>query len=212
MLDKSRNVFFAHVPKTGGTSIEFAHGFVIGPGQTCPYRHTREKDVEEEDRAAIRHRFTIARNTYDRILSTYIHLVRSMVQKGISHYRSFDSYLEAIEAFHLGTTFFWNGTLAYNSEEEIDTKPALFDQRHIQKMSWWLCDVEDEYTILKFDNLSDDYLRRVSKKTGVQSIPHVNRTPPDLVQSLSVKTTNQHQRKISRIFGDEIEKYGFLAP
>ncbi len=209
MLDKSRNVFFAHIPKTGSTSIEVAHGFEIG---TCPYRHKRELDIEDEDRAAIRHRFTIARNTYERLVSTYIHLVRSMAQKGVTRYRPFESYLEAVEAFHLGASFFWSGALAYHSEEELNVKPALFDVRHIQKISWWLCDIEDQYTILRFENLSEDYIRRVGIKTGVQQIPHVNVTPSELVQSLNVTLNSDHQRKIESIFGDEIETYGFLFP
>ncbi|KPQ06217.1 MAG: hypothetical protein HLUCCA12_12265, partial [Rhodobacteraceae bacterium HLUCCA12] len=214
MLDLSSSLFLIHIPKTGGSSIEVAHGFT--PNTKVPNRtHVllRHQNARELFSYLEKNRinqkitvFSIIRNAYDRIKSTYRHHLKSLDESGLGDQAqdySFDQYVDTIRRFHES-----EGVSVHKERVFRDEWPKFpaANFRHIQTLNWWLEGLADECIFLNFESLERDYNSKISSQSGVKSIPRHNVTPKKY-SSVSCEYGEETANIISDIFGDEIIRF-----
>lgn len=218
MIDLQRRVFFAHMPKTGGSSIEHAHGFK--GSEPAPLRHTNERRFAEYLAEHPQHasepfvRFTVVRNIFERLVSTYRHRDRALGIRAGDAGLSFEAYVEQIHAYFHGGEFHRAGAhQAYhyaNEQAFLDGEAFLFDHRHIEPIEWWTRPSGDDYLYLRFEALDEDYARMVGPVTGIKRLPHANKTPRRFRRDVTF--TPRARKLIAETYGEEIERFGMACP
>lgn len=203
MIIKDKNIIFIHIPKTAGTSVEEVFCRTSG-GMHIPFRHrtlsdiVNENDVDKNDYF----KFTIIRNIFDRILSTYYHRL------GILHDDlSFHSYLELIKKYLDGNLEHTSiGTKIYKDDINAQSKHHYFDIRHINKMNYWFDDSELDY-IIRYENINEDW-EEIKKRFSVGDLPRTNWNPvKDYRKPYKDYYSKQDIDLVYDIYSDEIEKY-----
>ena len=218
MIDLQRRVFFAHMPKTGGSSIEHAHGF--RGSEPAPLRHTNERRFADylaehpQPGAEPFVRFTVVRNVFERLVSTYQHRDRALGKRSGDDALGFEGYVEQIHAYFRGAEFYRAGAhqaYHYASEQAyLDGEAFLFDHRHIEPVEWWTRPSGKEYVYLRFEALEDDYVRLIGPITGIKRLPHANRTPRRFRREVAF--TPRAKKLIEETYGEEIKLFAMTCP
>ena len=185
IIDQSK-IFFIHIPRTAGTSVEE----YLNPGSELYGRHLNYSEFKERRRKDYKKFFvfTIVRNPWDRINSCY----NWLKQKGAIQDMSMKDYLFYIDSYHKNPG-------AY--------KKDLFIEKH----SWWVDEsYQDINMTLKYENIAKEIeiLRSVSKiKTGIGQFPYKNKT------SIKTNYTESYDKEgaeiIRSVYSEEIERFGY---
>lgn len=209
MMDEKHSIFFCHIPKTGGSSIEIAHGFDPTKGRKpggVPLRHHTDSMMRallndngfEEPKI----RFTIVRNIFDRICSTYRHLLRSNPKIDANEY-DFESYVYEIERYFADY---------FRYEDDMELGPHLSGNRvalypiHVFPLRYYLGENKEHYICLNFNNIENEYKEKISPFTQIFNIPHVNKTPNQYFE-YKTKYNERMISVINEIYYEEIEEF-----
>lgn len=194
MLWHQSKLLFIHIPKTGGSSIEHmfltTHNTGLGPrdlrmGQHAPLGHANLLTHNDIHTYNV---FTVARNTWERIISLYLigyrhnnwfHFTRIPTLKD-KKYVTFQEFYEAIEPSmtHCEDFFFYCG---------IDGV------------------IPDYVKVLDFDNLDEEfilYMRSLDVKFP-QHFPHSNKNP---VGSETIRDYFRNDPKFIEVIGNKYQK------
>ena len=212
MLDLNRNIFFAHMPKTAGSSIEFAHGFRTSKDVLLRHRNAQQMmtHVQEEALPMPDQSFIVVRNIYDRLRSSYHHFQSTVIlEKGEPRRNyTFTSYIETIARYFERDNIDIRGPQVFLREAR---RRVAADIRHIERLSWWTEGFEGEWRYLRFENLASDYAIQIAPMTGVQAIPKRNVTPAS-VKVLPSYIDKGSLEIIASIYKDEIEEFDMRVP
>ena len=180
MYYKNKNVVFLHIPKTGGTSVE--HLLKQNYGEEGYGRHYSLRRFEiknkELNKCLV---FTIVRNPFERIASTFKHFLittgseiegfkYSGVAAGLS---GFSRYVQNIKKY-------FNKELSIESFKAIDDDgKKVLDIQHIEKFDWWIKLNDDSlftgYKFLRFESLNSDWEIFKSNLNIKEPLPHLNK-------------------------------------
>jgi hypothetical protein len=223
MLDQQRETFFIHIPKTGGNSIESAHGFrqnrvrLNDKRPTVVCRHFTYgqmiRYVDKMGDAAPTTIFTVVRNVFHRLPSTYRHFFRSYGETfAIDHEQyTFSRYVNAIQRYFEHDNVRVEKNLIYFTDDECTAIPRA-DKTHIERLSFWLPrEAEKKCIFLSFENLQSDYISLITPLTGIRNLPHLNQTPV----SFSILPTIFDKKSleiVSHYYCDEIDAFNMKAP
>ena len=186
-------LFFIHIPKTAGTTIEES----LNNSERICGRHMTYGDFIDANKNIDRDQwtfFTVVRNPWDRIHSTY------QFNKRFSDI-SFPEFVEHIsnyfDAMSKGETYYIN-------------QKKIFPYRLVQTFNWWTGGIQNLNHVIRFESLRKD-VQNFYESTGYNidlSVKHQfnpNRTP--YKEAYSTK----ERKIIELIYGEEIElfKYSF---
>ena len=190
-----REVVFVHVPKTGGASVLqicIRHGVrLIGHDLRNPNYISL---AEYRKRKTGIYSFSIVRNPWDRVVSTYYFLKSGGIkqedkedaERFVTRYSCFDEFV--LEAFRDNT---------------------ILEQIHFRPQYKWISDDRGIITdqLGRFENLQIDCSRWFSM-IGLPNykLPHVNRSRHDLYKTYYTKQT---QEIIRRIYSRDIQLFGY---
>lgn len=187
MYDPKRNIFFIHIPKAGGSSIERAHGYEpdINKARNNHVKLRHKSFYEFKSfvgRGAVEHNypmvFCVVRNIYERLRSSYRHFLRfNEGRLGLTReVFTFADFIRSIDRFHKQDRIVVKKERLYLSEAPM--RPVAH-VRHIQPMEWWLDMDRDECIYLDFGNLQEEYVKKVGVYFGITQIVHNNKTPSE---------------------------------
>lgn len=188
-------LFFIHIPKTAGTTIEKS----LNNSEHLWGRHMSYGDFIDANKNIDRDQwtfFTVVRNPWDRIHSTY------QFRKRFADI-SFPEFIE-----HISNSF---DTISKGETYYINQKTSIpFPHRLVQTFNWWTGGIENLNYIIRFESLRKD-VQKFCESTGYNidlSVKHQfnsNRTP--YKEAYSAK----ERKIIELIYGEEIElfKYSF---
>lgn len=153
-----RDVFFIHIPKTGGTSITHGCNFPRPNPQANIKKHYRLRTIKEKLDPTFweqAFKFIFVRNPWDRVFSHYRFRLRKNRVKA-----------EFVDSFKL-----W---LAYNLTGEI--KDNMLNPQYDWIQSGGI--VEKIDFVGRFENYENDF-NRLTKILGIEiNLPHVNSSLP----------------------------------
>ncbi|MEL6413958.1 MAG: hypothetical protein AAFQ15_03345 [Pseudomonadota bacterium] len=212
MLDLSRNLFFAHVPKTGGSSIELAHGYRL-PKNVLLRHHTAAQmmaHVQAQDLTPPEACFIVVRNIYDRLKSSYRHLQATHIrEKGWAREGyTLPAYVQTIIRYFERDEIDVRGTLVYRKEAP---RRIAADVRHIERLAWWTDGFDGDWSYLRFENLAAEYARQIAPRTNVSNLPRYNVTTA-AVKSLPSDFDKPSLAAIASIYKDEIAQFEMRVP
>ena len=215
MINEKEKFIFLHIPKTGGTSIE---DFVIPKKweTTNNLRHYNIRRMgltkKECDEYTI---FSVIRNPFDRIVSTYKHFLVSEYGGAESNYpfyeyvRNIDRYFEG--ELKVNTDTVENSHMLYRATDAKGR--VVLDSQHVETTSWWTRTLDGKTAdckFLRFEQLNNDW-NDFKHKIDIRS--------PDTLEKLnmSVKTrsyVNYYQLLETRDiiqyhYKTDIEKFGY---
>lgn len=185
-------LFFIHIPKTAGTTVEES----LNNSERICGRHMSHRDFIDTNKNIDRDQwtfFTVVRNPWDRIHSTY------QFNKRFSNI-SFPEFVKHIRNYFDAMS---KGEIYY-----IDQK--IFPYRVVQTFNWWTGGIQNLDHVIRFESLRKD-VQIFYESTGYNidlSVKHQfnpNRTPYKEAYSTKEK------KIIELIYGEEIElfKYSF---
>ena len=213
LINKEKNIIFLHIPKTGGTSIndamleKQASIDSSNPGNakstffnnTVSSSHSNIKQLGlSKEKSDIYEIFTVIRNPYTRIASTYNHFIQGPNNQSqrvpwTTETYTFKQYLRNIKDYFEGKLVVslpdenGNGNCLYRafSQENLyraqnfgEDLKFLLDIRHVEKLSWWLQTTDGlsaNCTYLKFEQLEKDWQSFREKININRPIQHLNK-------------------------------------
>lgn len=219
MYLKDKKIIFIHIPKTAGTAVEDAfckHVIKYKFNYTkngkyikinIPDRHKTLYEIVSKnniENLGEYFKFTVVRNTYDRILSTYQH----NNNKKKSTYRE---YLLNIKSYFDNPDNFItvDDTKIFENEEDKDNNLMLMDKRHILPIGHWFDDKDMNY-IMRYDNIRNDWVSMKRRYDYLLDLKKVNNNPDkDYSKHYRVYYQLKDIKILKSIYGEEIKKYDF---
>ena len=180
MYYKNKNVVFLHIPKTGGTSVE--HLLKQNYGEEGYGRHYSLRRFEiknkELNKCLV---FTIVRNPFERIASTFKHfLVSTGSKRDGFKYSGVAAGLSGFSIYVQNIKKYFNKELSIESFKAIDDEgKKVLDIQHIEKFDWWIKLNDDSlftgYKFLRFESLNSDWEIFKSNLNIKEPLPHLNK-------------------------------------
>lgn len=227
-------VILLHIPKTGGTSVEY---ILQNKWGSADGRHNNARQMqklledlqgEEIDQYKI---FTIVRNTFDRIISTWrwwaYHKDGLYSKPHLHEYNipktSFKEYVLMLKDYFERRTISSENTLSWKEGEGlvvkdpteviINSEKAPLTVSHIEILDWWLAKDDGsliECDFLRFEDLDNEWEKYKTELNFTKSLPHKN-------ASLQIPITKSRDELyddttyeiISEIYKDEIKKFNY---
>jgi hypothetical protein len=223
MYIENKKIIFLHIPKTGGSSIEMLLGKEFNISNTY-LRHNTFSQIfnKMEDKSLNKYIiFTILRDPFERIVSTYNHGIRANILKQ----QSFQEYVNYIFKYYSNdfekTEYNSNDYMHFNSKKVID-------KRHIETLQYWInipnflnfndltldkkndCLVltNNDVTIylLRFNHLNDDF-NKFKKVINInKNLQHTNINPLSSSLKASINDYNKitnAKEKFLNIYSEE---------
>lgn len=197
MISRKKKFIFIHIPRNGGTSVNFAlKQFCINYPEEKPgvhkkvpaifYKHASIKEICKSSQIKCKSffKFTTVRNPWDRILSLYfwgiyIYPMQSFVQE-----KDFNSWVKNVFMYQEICEKFRRTQFDYIS---IDSK------------------IKMDY-IMRFENLQNDWLE-VCKRLGIKvELPIIYKTDHE---NYTHYYNSESRRIIEKIFAIDIEHFGY---
>ena len=180
MYYKNKNVVFLHIPKTGGTSVEHLlkqNYDEEGYGRHYSLRRFEIKN-KELNKCLV---FTIVRNPFERIASTFKHfLVSTGSKRDGFKYSGVAAGLSGFSIYVQNIKKYFNKELSIESFKAIDDEgKKVLDIQHIEKFDWWIKLNDDSlftgYKFLRFESLNSDWEIFKSNLNIKEPLPHLNK-------------------------------------
>ncbi len=208
---KDVKLVFVHIPKTAGTSV--AHLLQNEFGDKDEFRHSSVAEIVENSKINLEEYkvLTVARNTFDRIFSTWrwyaahkcrhIYAVDEKFQKV-----TFKEYVSMIKKYFDGEI----KSIERNKIYIEDDKPPL-DKSHIERFEWWMKDPEGkivECDVLRFEDLDKEwsnYKHNLGIEEEMVSLNHNNW----FNQNIQDVMDKESYEILSEIYKYEIERFNY---
>lgn len=179
MVIKEDKLFFIHIPKTAGTSIEKAINGEDNPLWARHYSYKQFSLYPKKYTPSDYYIFTVVRNPWDRIYSCFLW---SKYKSNHAHFwcDSFEEYLRFVENY--------------------DTKGGD-NNSLLNDFDWWTGGVQNLNHVVRFENLESD-LMPIKEYLGRDfSIQHINTNP--------IKNSSIDYRSVYDRYGVDLirEKY-----
>tara|TARA_R100000664_G_C2743357_1_gene131545 strand:- start:536 stop:1168 length:633 start_codon:yes stop_codon:yes gene_type:complete len=209
MINCKEKFIFLHIPKTGGTSIERA--FLPDKWKTTKTkRHYNIRRMgltkKESDEYNI---FTVLRNPFTRIASTYNHFMNGPENPGFDKKSyTFNEYVYNIEKY-------FNGLLKPRTEYasihrvEDEYGKVIFDSQHVETLSWWLETEDGEQAnchFLKFESIEDDWEKFKTTINAESKLKHLNASETSEEEYMSYYD-KESREIIQQLYKDELRNY-----
>lgn len=186
MINEEEKFIFLHIPKTGGTSIEKA----VMSEKWENTNNTRHYNIrrlgltkKQCDNYTI---FTVSRNPFTRIASTYNHFLQSpdnylQRKQWAKEDYPFCKYVKNIEDYFRGNlvvslpdsngkgSFLYRAMTKenfYNYQNFNTDVKFILDTQHIETLKWWTKTIDGQHAdchILRFERLDSDWEKFKSK-------------------------------------------------
>ena len=208
---------FIHIPKTGGTSIEHTLQRVWGSAPERHYNVRQMQEVLENEDIDEYKIFTVIRNPFDRIISTW----RWWAYHNDGHYsipylKQFTVPRTPLKEYVLMLKEYFEGDKTDDdnpSKITVDSEKAPLTVSHIEKLDWWLTKHDGglvKCDFLRFEDLSNEW-RRYGKQLKIKHpLPHKNGSGLIPITSDRKKLYDDETYKIiSEIYKDEIEMFNY---
>lgn len=216
-IEKSKNICYVHIPKTGGTSItetlqKKLQVQVLG-------KHDNIKMVHEVQIPS--YSFCVVRNPWDRMVSFYFHFVqnimksKSILEKYKRHYdksnrseKEFDKVLKLFDTIGNGYEYFLNNWLLDEDVWQINK---------INSKYWWLPKFNQTRwisvggvsvdKIYKFENINSAY-REICEIFDLQiELKHIHVSKHSNYRDYYNSKT---KRFINKVFKEDIQQFGYI--
>lgn len=200
MICKKRKLIFIHIPKTGGTSVDF---FFKGSMQN----HSCLKDYENYLSTEVMEqyfKFTTVRNPFDLLVSSYNMVVKRIQQKHLHTLKqfghsvfSFEEYLkDKIQNYIVGTEPFISTNFSH----------SMFNQNQIDWIKNSQGRINIDY-IMKFENLQQDF-DIVCDKIGAprNKLKHINKINH---KHYSEYYDDKTRKIVAERYAKDIEHFGY---
>jgi hypothetical protein len=231
MYIKEINLFYVHVPRSGGSSVEVAFG--LKPPHEVVHRHKSafqfidlEKNVDLSNLRV----FVTARNVFERLVSTFRY--REVIAKTYSVEMAnilFDEYIDAIYEFFIskGEADFYknpacdkelatftpsNEQSRYGNYCKGDKDGFIFNASHVRPLENWLGPFVDKAIYLNFSNYAKEFENKIINSLGIdgiKNITHYNKTPDWISDQITANPNTL--KKIAEIYKWEIDKFSYTS-
>tara|TARA_R110000824_G_scaffold217727_1_gene404193 strand:- start:74 stop:748 length:675 start_codon:yes stop_codon:yes gene_type:complete len=208
-------LIFLHIPKTGGTSVEYSLQRAFGTGKERHYNIRQMQGVLKNENIEEYKIFTVIRNPFDRIISTWrwwvYHSDGYSTRPFLNHKQtpitSFKDYLLMIKDYFDGDADLLGGNAV------VDKEKAPLTITHVEKLDWWL--TKNDRTLvkcdfLKFENLNQEW-KKIKKELKIKpTLFHKNESKMIPFTKSREKLYDSETYKIaSKIYKDEIRRFGY---
>lgn len=194
MIDHKNKIIFAHIPKTGGTSVEklFPHGF--GP-QHYPLSWFKKQRPHIYKKYF---KFSICRNPYGKMVSEYFWHTNDPLNQFKGRFKglSFNKFVKLF--FQINSSFL---EFKYNGWFDMHF------ETHRMPQTFFLDPVSDLDFIIRFENIQEDF-HIVCDKIGIprQQLPHTNTTNHEHYTEYYDEQTKQI---VAEKYAKDIEYFGY---
>lgn len=210
MINCKEKFIFLHIPKTGGTSIERA--FLPQKLKTTKTK-TRHYNIRRlgltKDEADQYNIFTVLRNPFTRIASSYNHFINGPENPG------FDKKSYTFDEYTINIKKYFDGILKartdYPSIYRVENKDrkVIFDSQHVENLRWWLETSDGEQAnchMLKFESLNEDWDKFKSTINTETKLKHLNASGTSEEEYMSYYG-KESKEIIQQLYKDELRNY-----
>lgn len=185
-----KKIIFIHIPKAAGTSVLN----LLGNHSSRDHATWYEYSVADIERFKSYHKFTVVRNPFDRLVSTYRYLMRGGNQSSdmrwketvFSNCESFDQFVEK-----------------YINEDFIYRSRMFWPQHMFLFNEFGDLMVDD---VLKFESLSRDWIG-LSERVGLS--PHLKKLNSSSGNSADIVLSSQVMGTIFSVYRRDFELLGY---
>lgn len=215
--ETANKFIFLHIPKTGGTSVEFILQNKYGSPHERHYNVRHMQGVLENEEIDEYKIFTVIRNPFDRIISTWrwwaMHQDGFYSKPWLHKYNvpetSFKEYVFMIKKYFEGDKTDDDNP----SKFTVDSEKAPLTVSHIEKLDWWLTKHDGglvKCDFLRFEDLNNEWKRYRKQLKISKPLPHKNGSSSIPFTSNMTKLYDDETYKIvSEIYKYEIEMFNY---
>lgn len=191
MILQDQKVFFIHIPKTAGTTVEKS----LNKGEWLTARHyTFDQFLATGRKRKDFTIFTIVRNPHARIYSVFqwLNYLRYERKQPIAEL-DFKSHIKEIEKYfkegERGKPHYVNGQIYF--------VPGM-----IETFDWWTGGIENVDHILKFENLEKD-ANKLFEETGLKIDLSIKENVNPYREDYTLPYTDKLRRTVAQLYLDE---------